>query len=183
VNRIYAAASIAEEFAARLAAATAALRIGYGLDPGVEYGLLINEAVRQRTHEHVADAIARGATVLAGGRVLDGVQYERGFYYLPMVLARVRSQMRVMREETFGPVAPVMAVANLDEALYHAAGATPDVIEDLLIVDALLVQKGAPALLDHKVLVGTLNIAEWTYIMCPSRLGCTREGDGGYRPT
>lgn len=122
VNRIYVEQPVAEEFATRLAEATRALRVGYGLDPGVDYGPMINAATRHRVEEHVADAVAHGATVLAGGREPDGAAYARGYYYLPTVLSDIRADMRVMYEETFGPVAPVMAVGDLDEALRQANG-------------------------------------------------------------
>jgi len=122
VNRIYVERRVAEEFATRLAAATRAVRVGYGLDPGVEYGPMINAATRQRVEDHVADAVAHGAELLAGGRAPHGDTYARGYYYLPTVLADVRDEMRVMREETFGPVAPVMAVDDLEDALRRANG-------------------------------------------------------------
>ncbi len=124
VNRIYAHRRIYEQFAEKLAEHARGLKLGYGLEPGVEYGPMLNERARQTTREHVRDALERGATLLCGGREPQGPQFERGFYYLPTVLADVTPDMRVMREETFGPVAPVAVFDDLDEALAQA-NATP----------------------------------------------------------
>ncbi len=124
VNRIYVERPLVDEFATRLAESTRGLRIGYGLDPGVEYGPMINEATRQRTRAHIEQAVTTGASVLAGGHEPEGEAYARGTYFLPTVLADVRPEMLVMREETFGPVAPVMEVADLEEAL-RQANSTP----------------------------------------------------------
>ena len=74
------------------------------------------ETVRQ----HVTDAVERGATVLTGGRAPDGPQYARGFFYLPTVLTGVTRDMRVMREETFGPVAPIAVFDTLEEGVRMA---------------------------------------------------------------
>ena len=124
VNRIYADRQISDEFTERLAEHARGLKLGYGLDPGVEYGPMLNEEGRQQTREHVRDAIEHGATLVYGGSEPEGEQYSRGFYYLPTVLAGVTPGMRVMREETFGPVAPVATFGTLDEALAQA-NATP----------------------------------------------------------
>jgi succinate-semialdehyde dehydrogenase/glutarate-semialdehyde dehydrogenase len=79
----------------------------------VEIGALTLERQRKVVEEHVADAVARGARVLTGGAPLPGP----GFFYPPTVLAGVDHSMRVMREETFGPVLPIMSVGSLDEAI------------------------------------------------------------------
>jgi succinate-semialdehyde dehydrogenase/glutarate-semialdehyde dehydrogenase len=81
-----------------------------------EIGPMIDEAQREAVARHVAEAVERGARVLTGGEVPEGA----GFFYPPTVLADVDDDMLVMREETFGPVAPVRVVASFDEALAHA---------------------------------------------------------------
>src|SRR5206468_2663828 len=93
---------------------------GHGLDPGVEYGPLINEAQVARTQGHVDDAVRQGARLIFGGRPPEGRAYERGHFYLPTVLADVPDTARAMREETFGPVAPIAAFGNIEEVIARA---------------------------------------------------------------
>jgi succinate-semialdehyde dehydrogenase/glutarate-semialdehyde dehydrogenase len=117
VNRIYADEKIADEFTSRLLERTKRFKIGNGLDSDVDLGPMASEAQRQKTKEHVADALAKGAKLLYGGREPEGREYEKGFFYLPTVLSDADHSMKVMREETFGPVAPIMRFKTLDEAL------------------------------------------------------------------
>jgi len=117
VNRIYVDETVAEEFTSRLLDRTRRLKIGDGLKPDVDLGPMASADSRQKTKEHVADALSRGAELLYGGREPEGREFEKGFFYLPTVLSNADHSMRVMREETFGPVAPVMCFETLDEAL------------------------------------------------------------------
>lgn len=120
VNRIYVAERIAEEFTSRLVELTLRLKVGNGLDPGVDLGPMASEAARHKTLEHLIDAIRKGASVLCGGREPEGEEYAKGFFFLPTVLSNVNHSMIVMREETFGPLAPVMRFKTVDEALQLA---------------------------------------------------------------
>ncbi len=120
VNRIYADKQISRDVADGVVEYAKQMKIGYGLDPGVEYGPMLNEEGREQTRNHVKDALERGATLLYGGKEPEGEQYSRGYYYLPTVLEGVTSEMRVMSEETFGPVAPVAAFDDLDTVLAQA---------------------------------------------------------------
>jgi succinate-semialdehyde dehydrogenase/glutarate-semialdehyde dehydrogenase len=118
-NRFYAHEAIYEEFVTRLAAKVRALVVGPGDAPGVQQGPLIDAQALAKVEAHVADALAHGARVLTGGaRDARG-----GTFYAPTVLADVTSAMRVAREETFGPVAPVFRFSTEDEAV-AAANAT-----------------------------------------------------------
>jgi len=117
VNRIYVHDAVAEEFASELVRRTERLRIGDGLDPDVDLGPMFSEDQRQKTKDHIADALDKGATVLCGGRVPEGEKYSRGFFFLPTVLDHMDHSMRMMREETFGPVAPMMRFSTNEEAL------------------------------------------------------------------
>lgn len=117
VNRIYVAEEIAEVFIKKFVERTRSLRIGNGLDPDVELGPMFSEEVRQRTRDHIADAVSKGARVLYGGHEPDGEEFARGYFFLPTVLVDVDHSMRVMREETFGPVAPIMRFRTIDEAI------------------------------------------------------------------
>jgi succinate-semialdehyde dehydrogenase/glutarate-semialdehyde dehydrogenase len=118
-NRFYAHESIYEEFVTRLAARVRGLVVGPGDTPGVQQGPLIDAQALAKVEAHVADAVAHGARVLTGGaRDARG-----GTFYTPTVLADVTAAMRVAREETFGPVAPVFRFSAEDEVV-AAANAT-----------------------------------------------------------
>jgi succinate-semialdehyde dehydrogenase/glutarate-semialdehyde dehydrogenase len=119
VNRIFVQRPVYEEFVTRFAEAASKLRVtADGLaEPDADMGPMINEAGLQTVQQHVADAVERGAAVLTGGKKPDGPQYAKGFFYLPTVLTNVDREMRVMREETFGPVAPVAAFDTLEEGI------------------------------------------------------------------
>jgi succinate-semialdehyde dehydrogenase/glutarate-semialdehyde dehydrogenase len=115
-NRFYAHADIYDAFVAGLAAKAAELKVGSGFDAGVQQGPLIDANALAKVEAHVADAVAKGARVVTGGR-----RHERGgTFYTPTVLADVSAEMRVAREETFGPVAPVFRFRTDDEAIAAA---------------------------------------------------------------
>ncbi|MDQ1625704.1 MAG: succinate-semialdehyde dehydrogenase / glutarate-semialdehyde dehydrogenase [Actinomycetota bacterium] len=115
-NRFHVAAEVAEEFTARLAERMGALTVGHGADDGVQVGPLINEEQLEKVEELVADAVDTGAKALTGGRRVDG----RGYFYAPTVLAGVEGKARILREEVFGPVAPVTTFETEEEALTQA---------------------------------------------------------------
>ncbi len=117
VNRIYVAEEVAESFAELLISRSEGLKIGNGLEPDVDLGPMFSGQQRERTKEHVADALARGAEILSGGREPEGEAFARGFFFLPTVLGSADHSMRVMREETFGPVAPIMRFKTVEEAV------------------------------------------------------------------
>ncbi|MDE2295204.1 MAG: NADP-dependent succinate-semialdehyde dehydrogenase [Gammaproteobacteria bacterium] len=115
-NRLLVQDGVYEEFARRLGAAVAALRIGDGLAGATDQGPLIDSKALAKVEEHVADAVAKGAKVVAGGRrhALGGTFFE------PTVLTDVTPAMAVAREETFGPVAPLFRFKTEAEAIAMA---------------------------------------------------------------
>jgi succinate-semialdehyde dehydrogenase / glutarate-semialdehyde dehydrogenase len=115
-NRIYVAAPIADEFARRLAARMEQLRLGRGVDPDTDVGPLIDATQRDKVHELVTDAVERGANVLTGGGPLEGP----GYFYRPTVLTHVADSSRVLSEEIFGPVAPIVSFETEHEAVAKA---------------------------------------------------------------
>ncbi|MGI5216184.1 aldehyde dehydrogenase family protein [Plantactinospora sp. CA-290183] len=117
VERIYVLRSVEATFLNALVQRAEALRIGPGRDPLTEFGPLVDRRHRDQVHQRVLAAVADGARILTGGTVPEGP----GSFYPPTVLAGCTDQMAVMREETFGPVAPVMAVDSFDEALSRAS--------------------------------------------------------------
>jgi acyl-CoA reductase-like NAD-dependent aldehyde dehydrogenase len=117
VNRIYVAQEVAGQFTEELVKRAERLKIGNGLEPDVDLGPMFSRAQRDRTQGHVADAIEKGAELLSGGREPEGEAYEKGYFFRPTVLGGADHSMRVMREETFGPVAPIMKFKTLEEAV------------------------------------------------------------------
>lgn len=114
-NRFYVAAEVADEFADRLAAAMGSLRVGSGMEPGVDVGPLINAPTRDKVAALVAEA-ADGGTVLTGGTAPKG----RGYFYLPTVIKDVARDAGILTTEIFGPVAPIVRVDDLDDAIAQA---------------------------------------------------------------
>lgn len=119
-NRFLVQKGVAEEFAQKLAAASAALKVGPGHQDGVAIGPMVEMAAVEKVERHIADAVSRGAKVLTGGlRHALG-----GLYFQPTVLTDVAPDALMLHEETFGPVAPIMTFETEEEAL-QIANATP----------------------------------------------------------
>jgi len=115
-NRIYVQRGVLEAFTQKLVAKVNALKVGEGTEPGVTQGPLIDDKAVAKIEEHVADALAKGGRVLAGGKrhALGGRFYE------PTVIGGATADMLVAREETFGPLAPIFAFDTEDEAIAQA---------------------------------------------------------------
>ena len=123
-NRIYVQRPIADAFLARFADAVRAIKVGSGFEPGVQVGPMINAETLEKVEVLVNDAVANGAVPLVGGRRLTEGPYRRGFFYEPTVLAGVRDEMPVARDETFGPVAPVMTFETDEEVIARSNNTT-----------------------------------------------------------
>ena len=112
-NRIFVQDGIYDAFAERLKQAVLSLRVGTGLQEDVDLGPLIDHAAVDKVQEHVDDAIAGGASALIGGR-----KHELGgLFYEPSILVNVSRQAKLMQEETFGPVAPLIRFSNEQEVI------------------------------------------------------------------
>jgi succinate-semialdehyde dehydrogenase/glutarate-semialdehyde dehydrogenase len=114
VERCYVHCRRYDDFLGACEEKTKKLRVGNGMDRESDVGPMIHERQLRTVEAHVEDAVARGARVLAGGRHLPELGKN---FYAPTVLADVTHEMRIMREETFGPVLPVMAFDDDDEAV------------------------------------------------------------------
>ncbi|MCO5099430.1 MAG: NAD-dependent succinate-semialdehyde dehydrogenase [Burkholderiaceae bacterium] len=115
-NRIYVQAGVYDAFAQKLAARVSQFKVGAGVEEGVVIGPLIDDKAVEKVEEHVADALAQGASLALGGK-----RHSRGgLFFEPTILTGVRSSMRVAREETFGPVAPLFRFETDDEAIAMA---------------------------------------------------------------
>ncbi|WP_431259975.1 NAD-dependent succinate-semialdehyde dehydrogenase [Roseateles chitinivorans] len=115
-NRLFVQRGVYEDFATRLIERVRGLRTGNGLEEGVTQGPLINEAARRKALSHVRDALDRGARLGIGGEAVDGP----GWFMQPTVLLDVKAGMRCLDEETFGPVAPLVAFDTEAEAIAWA---------------------------------------------------------------
>jgi succinate-semialdehyde dehydrogenase/glutarate-semialdehyde dehydrogenase len=115
-NRMYVHRDIADLFSERLAARMAALRVGNGLEDGIEVGPLIDAAGRAKVQRLVDDALSRGARALTGGRLPEGP----GYFYPPTVIADVSPESELMTTEVFGPVAPIIPFDDEDTVIARA---------------------------------------------------------------
>ena len=122
-NRIYVQSGIHDRFVAALAEKSASLKVGDGFGEGVNIGPLVDDRAVVKVEEHVADAVAKGATVAVGGHRL-AIEGHADRFYAPTVLSGVAPGMKIMEEETFGPVAPVIRFATESEAI-RLANDTP----------------------------------------------------------
>jgi succinate-semialdehyde dehydrogenase/glutarate-semialdehyde dehydrogenase len=121
-NRFHVHESVAGEFAARMALRMSTLKVGRGTEPGVDIGPLIDERQRAIVAELVQDAAGAGAKLLTGGQPLSGPAHP-GYFFEPTVLSEVPAGARILREEVFGPVAPVSTFSTEEQAI-GAANAT-----------------------------------------------------------
>ncbi|MFN3646691.1 MAG: NAD-dependent succinate-semialdehyde dehydrogenase [Gemmobacter sp.] len=115
-NRIYVQAGVYDAFTAKLKAAVSKMVVGDGLKPGTDLGPLINMAAVEKVEEHIADALAKGGEVIAGGKRHGN----GGSFFEPTIITGVTQAMKVAQEETFGPLAPLFRFETEDEAIGYA---------------------------------------------------------------
>jgi succinate-semialdehyde dehydrogenase/glutarate-semialdehyde dehydrogenase len=115
-NRFYVHESLAAEFTDRLAERLGSMKVGRGTEDGVQVGPLIDATQRDKVKELVDDAVEKGARVVCGGSAVDGP----GYFFEPTVLADVPRNARLLKEEIFGPVAPIVSFSSEDDAIHEA---------------------------------------------------------------
>jgi succinate-semialdehyde dehydrogenase/glutarate-semialdehyde dehydrogenase len=115
-NRFYVAGRLQEQFAERLSERMGSMKVGRGTEEGVQVGPLISEDQRSKVEELVDDALQRGARRVVGGRRLDGA----GYFYEPTVLEDIPDDARLLKEEIFGPVAPIKSFEDEEKAIQWA---------------------------------------------------------------
>jgi acyl-CoA reductase-like NAD-dependent aldehyde dehydrogenase len=96
------------------------LKVGYGLDEGVEMGPIINEKQLKRVHSYTEVGMGEKARLLVGGKILDDREHAKGFFYAPTIFSDVKPSMRIAQEEIFGPTTAIMPVDSLDQAIEYA---------------------------------------------------------------
>ncbi|WP_327099033.1 NAD-dependent succinate-semialdehyde dehydrogenase [Nocardia vinacea] len=141
-NRVYVQSGIYERFTARLAERVAELTVGDGFEPGVAQGPMIDRAAIAKVEEHVSDAVEHGARVVCGG-----ARHERGdLFYQPTVLADVAAGMKITREETFGPITPLIPFTDEADVIRQANDTEFGLAAYLFSRDAELIWRVAAAL-------------------------------------
>jgi succinate-semialdehyde dehydrogenase/glutarate-semialdehyde dehydrogenase len=115
-NRFHVADAVRDEFTEKLASRIGEMKVGRGTEDGVKVGPLIDDDQRSKVAELVDDAVAKGAKAVVGGTRIDGA----GYFYEPTVLADVPAEAKLLSEEIFGPVAPVIGFGSEDEAIEWA---------------------------------------------------------------
>jgi succinate-semialdehyde dehydrogenase / glutarate-semialdehyde dehydrogenase len=123
-NRLFVHASIADDFVAALTELVESKVVGPGRDADTDIGPLVNEGALRKSLEHIEDARSLGAQVVTGGHQLSGGRFDGGYYCAPTILLGAKKPMRIMSEETFGPVLPVTTFATDDEAIELANDST-----------------------------------------------------------
>jgi acyl-CoA reductase-like NAD-dependent aldehyde dehydrogenase len=149
-ERILVHERVYDEFSQKLAAAAAAIKLGDPLDETTEMGPLSELRILEKVAAHVEDAIAKGAQILTGGA-------NRGLYYEPTVLTGVTPGMRIYEEETFGPVAPLVKIRSVEEAI-TLANASPYG----LIMSVFTESLNTALLMAEELEAGTVNINSGT---------------------
>ncbi|MBA2316687.1 MAG: aldehyde dehydrogenase [Euzebyales bacterium] len=114
-ERVYVPSGLHDEVVAALEARVSSLRLGHGLEEGVDMGPMMGEPFRGKVERHIAEAVDRGARVVTGGR--RPRDRDRGWFYEPTVLIDVDHDMAIMRDETFGPAIPVMTYTAFSDAI------------------------------------------------------------------
>jgi acyl-CoA reductase-like NAD-dependent aldehyde dehydrogenase len=115
VERIYVFKSVAEQYIEKFVSVAKSLRIGNPMGPDVDLGPMINEAQRRKVEEKLDLAKRQGAKLLTGGQ--RPADLPKGYYFEPTVITNVNHDMEIMKTETFGPIAPIMAVSDIEEAV------------------------------------------------------------------
>jgi acyl-CoA reductase-like NAD-dependent aldehyde dehydrogenase len=138
-ERVYVDESIFPQFTEELADFVSKLRLGDGLEEGTDIGPMIRDKFRQKVETQVDAAVQTGAKIIFGGGRPS--EFERGYFYRPVILVDVDHSMAVMREETFGPVIPLMTYKNFDQAIRLANDTPFGLGASLMTHDAKLVKR------------------------------------------
>jgi alpha-ketoglutaric semialdehyde dehydrogenase len=121
-SRVVIHEDVYDEFEQRYHRRTQALKVGNGIDPGVQVGPLINEAQLGTVERYVEIGIQEGAQLLCGGKRVSGPGYDRGWFYAPTIFSRCKPAMRICQEEIFGPVVTLIPCSSLEHAIEIANG-------------------------------------------------------------
>ncbi|HSJ44317.1 MAG TPA: aldehyde dehydrogenase family protein [Euzebyales bacterium] len=138
-ERIYVPSAMHDEFVEAAAARAETIRVGDPRENDVDMGPMAAQQFRDKVGAHIDDAVGRGATVVTGGGVPEGL--DRGWFYSPTVVSGVDHDMVIMRDETFGPVMPIMAYDRIDEAIAYVNDSTMGLGATLRSSDPTLIKR------------------------------------------
>ncbi|MBB6218780.1 succinate-semialdehyde dehydrogenase/glutarate-semialdehyde dehydrogenase [Anaerosolibacter carboniphilus] len=120
-NRFYVQENVVEAFIEKLRNKLKHYKVGYGLEEGVNIGPLIDKKGYEKVNQHIEDAVSKGAKIEVGGKGYHGIEAEdAGYFFEPTVLSHVTEDMLIMKEETFGPVMPIVTFKDEEEAIRAA---------------------------------------------------------------
>ncbi len=164
VNRVYAHQGIYDRLCSQLKELVSRIVVGDSLDPRADYAALMNETLVQRCEQHVQDALAKGAVVEVGGQRLASGRFAKGYYFAPTLLSGCTQQMRVMQEETFGPVLALASFEDFEQAIQWANDTIYGLSAFLFTSDMTKAFQGVQALQAGTVWVNDIHL---TYPQCP----------------
>ena len=124
VNRILVHQSVHRQFVETLTELTNAIELGYGMEPGIEYGPTLNQSVIDRTQKHIKDAVEKGGELMTGGDTLQPGGLEKGFFFQPTLIDNAPLHSLAMTEETFGPLASIHS-CDSEKAMRDVANSLP----------------------------------------------------------
>lgn len=173
VERVYVHASIYDAFVKAVVAKTQALNVGDGMENGIDVGPMTNANQLETTEAHVRDAVERGATVASGGERVEGM---KGYFYKPTVLTGVDHSFTCMTEETFGPLLPIVKVADDEEALRLANDSPFGLTASVWTRDI-----AAGKAIARRINAGTVTVNEavYTFALCQTPWGGVKESGIG----
>jgi succinate-semialdehyde dehydrogenase/glutarate-semialdehyde dehydrogenase len=119
-NRVYVHDSVYQEFSTKFKDRVEGMVVGDGMNEATHVGPLIHKSALDKVHDQVENAMMQGAELLCGGRMLTGTPYDHGSFYAPTILGNVKEGMKIVHEETFGPVAPLIRFTTEEEVIQRA---------------------------------------------------------------
>lgn len=173
VERVYVQNDIYDKFIELVVEKTKALKVGNGLDDGVDMGPLTTQSQLETVEAQVADARQRGANILTGG---ERIPEFKGYFYKPTVITGIDHTFECMREETFGPLLPIMPYADDKEAISLANDSRFGLTASVWTKD---IAKGQIIARELKAGTVTINEAVYTYALCRTPWGGVRESGIG----
>ena len=138
-ERVYVQESIFAQFSETLADFVSQLRLGNGLEPGVDIGPMIRDRFRTKVETQISEALSKGAKILVGGQHPENLS--RGFFLNPAVMIDVNHNMVLMQDETFGPVIPLMPYKDFDQAIHYANDSSFGLGASIMTHDARLAKR------------------------------------------
>ncbi|WP_041081628.1 aldehyde dehydrogenase family protein [Thermotoga profunda] len=163
INRIYVHKSIFRDFVDLFVQETKKIKIGNGLREDVEMGPLTTKDGLETVKKYVEEAVGMGAKVLYGGRKPSGIEFEKGYFYEPTVLVDVDHSMKVVKNEVFGPTAPIMSFETFEEAIQKANDTEYGLVSYVYTQDLSKALKAAKLIESGTVGINNVSGGEFAY--------------------